>query len=73
MQPLASIMTSFIFEKTRMSLFCIPPKVKALQRGHFSPLSANGDQHQSSPNDIHMLPREIVRRVNKMITKEKIL
>ena len=26
-----------------------------------------------SPNNIHMLPREMVMRVNKMITKEKML
>ena len=24
----------------------------------FSPLSPNGDQHQFSPNNIHMLPKE---------------
>ena len=34
-------------------------------------LSPNSDQHQFSPDNIHMLPREIVMRVNKMITKEK--
>ena len=35
-------------------------------------LSPNSDQHQIfSPDNIHMLPREIVMRVNKMITKEK--
>ena len=38
-----------------------------------NPLSPNGDQHQFSPNNIHMLPREMVMRVNKMITKEKML
>ena len=31
-------------------------------------LSPNSDQHQFSPNHIHMLPREIVMGVNKMIT-----
>ena len=36
-------------------------------------LSPNSDQHQFSPDNIHMLPREIVMRVNKMITKEKML
>ena len=70
---LASIMTSFIFEKFWMSVFCIPPKVKALQRGHVNPLSLKGDQHQLSPNNIHMLQRWMVMRVNKMITKEKML
>ena len=39
----------------------------------FNPFSPNSDQHQFSPNNIHMLPREMVRRVNKMITKEKML
>ena len=39
----------------------------------FNPLSPNGDQHQFSPNNIHMLPREMVMRVNTMISKEKML
>ena len=38
-----------------------------------NPLSPNSDQHQFSPNNIHMLPRGMVMRVNKMITKEKML
>ena len=38
-----------------------------------NPLSPNSDQHQFSPNNIHMLPREMVMRVNKMISKEKML
>ena len=38
-----------------------------------NPLSPNGDQHQFSPNNIHMLPREMVMRVNTMIGKEKML
>ena len=33
-----------------------------------NPLSPNCDQDQFSPNNIHMLPREMVMRVNKMIT-----
>ena len=37
----------------------------------FNPLSPNSDQHQFSPKDIHTLSREIVMRINKMITKEK--
>ena len=40
---------------------------------NIKPLSPDSDQHQYSPNNIHMLPREIVMRVNKMITKEKCL
>ena len=39
----------------------------------FNPLGPNGDQHKFSLNNIHMLPREMVMRVNKMITKEKML
>ena len=38
-----------------------------------NPLSPNSDQQQVSPNDIHTLAREKVMRINKMITKEKIL
>ena len=38
-----------------------------------NPLSPNSDQHQFSPNNILTLPREMVMRVNKMITKEKML
>ena len=34
----------------------------------FYPVSPNIDQHQFSPNNIHMLLREMVMRVNKMIT-----
>ena len=40
---------------------------------HINPLSPNGDQHQFSPNDIHTLSKEMVMRVNKMITTEKTL
>ena len=36
-------------------------------------LSPNSDQHQFSPNNIHILPRGMVIRVNKMITKQKML
>ena len=36
-----------------------------------NPLSPDSDQNQFSPKNIHMLPREMVMRVNKMITKEK--
>ena len=33
-----------------------------------NPLSANGDQHQFSPNNIHNLSRDKVMRMNEMIT-----
>ena len=36
-----------------------------------NPLSPNSDQHQFSPKDIHRLSREMVMRINKMITEEK--
>ena len=38
-----------------------------------NPLSPSSEQNQFSPNNIHMLPREMVMRVNKMISKEKML
>ena len=38
----------------------------------YIPLSPNNDHHQFSPNDIHTLAREMIMRINKMITKEKI-
>ena len=36
-----------------------------------NPLSANSDQKQFSPNNIHTLSRDKVMRINKMITKGK--
>ena len=33
-----------------------------------NPLSPDSDQHQFSPKDIHRLSREMVMRINKMIT-----
>ena len=42
-------------------------------QGTINPLSPNSDQHQFSPNTIHMLPREMVMRIKEMITKEKML
>ena len=38
-----------------------------------NPLSPYGDQHQFSPKDIHTLSRDQVMRIDKMITKEKML
>ena len=37
------------------------------------PVSPNSDNHQFSFNNIHTLSREIVTRINQMITREKIL
>ena len=53
---------SIVFKMARNTARCSP-----------NPLSLNCDEHQFSPNNIHMLPREIVMRVNKMITKEQML
>ena len=39
----------------------------------YNPLSPNSDLHQFSFNNIHTLSREIVTRINQMITKEKVL
>ena len=39
--------------------------------GHLNPLSPNSDQHQFSPNNVHMLPREMVMRVIKWSLKRK--
>ena len=44
-----------------------------MAQGTINPLSPNSDQHLFSPNNIHVLSREMVMRVNKMITKEKML
>ena len=33
-------------------------------------LSPDSDQHQFSPNNIHILLREMIMRVNKMIAKD---
>ena len=39
----------------------------------FKPFSPNSDQHEFSPNNVHMLSREMVMRIIQMITKEKML
>ena len=39
-----------------------------------NPLSPKSDQHQFSPNNIHTLSREMVKRIiNEMITNGKML
>ena len=41
---------------------------------HFmNPFSPNSDQHQFSPNNIHTMSRDLVMRINKLITLEKML
>ena len=42
-----------------------------LYRHPLNPFSPNSDQYQFSPNIIHTFSRDKVRRINKMITKEK--
>ena len=39
----------------------------------FNPLNPSRDQNEFSPNNNFIMPREMVMRVNKMITKEKML
>ena len=49
--------------------FCLPnlpPRAQGFSLSFFN-------QHQFSPSNIHMLPRKMVMRVNKMITEEKML
>ena len=58
---------------SRESLFQGTISLAKHRRNNINPLSPNSDQHQFSPNNIHMLPRGMVMRVNKMITKEKML
>ena len=38
-----------------------------------NPLSPNSDQNQFSPNNIHTLSRDYIMRIDKMITKGKML
>ena len=58
--------------------FCLPRAtlillilIMILLEGSYNPLSPNSDQHQFSPNNIHTLSREMVMRINDMITCEK--
>ena len=41
-----------------------PGTITLLTNTWINPLSPNGDQHQFSPNDIHMLSRGMVTRIN---------
>ena len=43
------------------------------QNNILNPVSPNSDQHQFSPDNIYMLPIEMVMRVYKMITEGKML
>ena len=42
--------------------------MKEMRGNVINPLSPDSDQDQFSPNNIHMLPREMAVRVYKMIT-----
>ena len=46
-------------------------EMSAVFSGYTSSLSANSDQKQFSPNNIHTLSRDKVMRINKMITKRE--
>ena len=48
------------------------PKEGVVFCDDINPLSANRDQQQFSPNNIHTLSTDKVMRINKMITIEKI-
>jgi len=48
-------------------------KIAKLKVMRLNPLSPNSDQNQFSPNDIHTLSRDYVMRIDKMITKGKVL
>ena len=50
-----------------------PFPISSSKNFHFNRLSPNGDQHQISPNNILILSREMVARINQKITKEKML
>ena len=64
-QPIASMA---LFRRKQVS------RASLSSRGQqFNPFSRDSDQHQFSPNNIHMLPREMVIRVNKMFPKGKML
>ena len=64
-QPIASMA---LFRSKQVSLASLSSRGQ-----QFNPLRPDGDQHQFSPNNIHMLPREMVIRVNKMFPKGKML
>ena len=57
--------------QSRKAAFTLLYWVKHYKQGLFNPLSANSDQQQFSPNNIHTLSRDTVMRINKMITIEK--
>ena len=44
-----------------------------IRESSFNPLSPNSDQNQFSSNDIHTLSRDYVMRIDKIITKGKML
>ena len=48
-------------------------KIAKLKVMPLNPFSPNSDQNQFSPNDIHTLSRDYVIRIDKVITKGKML
>ena len=66
------------FGETAVDMFCeafrLGVSCQVLKLWHLlNPLSPNGDRHQFSPNDTNTLSRDWVMRINKMITKNKML
>ena len=57
-------------DHARLAPFDSIPGAQTNTKG-LNPLSANSDQKQFSPNNIHTLSRDKVMRINKMITKGK--
>ena len=57
--------------QSRKAAFTLLYWVKHFKQGLCNPLSANSDQQQFSPNNIHTLARDKVMRINKMINVEK--
>ena len=52
----------------------LPRDVKNVAlRGGVNPVSANSDQHEISPNNIHTMSREKDLRIKEMISTEKML
>ena len=80
LEKMEPLLTAHYFEMT-LSISKIWTSYSALvyitwglkQNNILNPVSPNSDQHQCSPNNIHMLQREMVMRVNQMITEGKML
>ena len=67
------ILQGMVFFCHRLQLDYSFPLSLLLMHLRVNPLSANSDQQQFSPNNIHTLSRDKVMRINIMITIEKML